>query len=159
MKDTPLYFVTDPVKELLDGLEALGCQVERADGANLVSLPDGYGEFVMDWQGSVLYVGTTFMGPDEFADSSHAVALYRFLLELQDRSLGCHFACDRAGYLCIGNELLPHQQSPEQVMQVMEQIAYVIESCIGMCDQIIESGEMPDDDEVDQAFGISKNLH
>ena len=46
-----------------------------------------------------------------------------------------------------------------QVLQAMEQIAYVIESCIPMCDRVLDSGEIPDDSEVDQAFGLRERLH
>lgn len=146
-------------KDLLQGLIGLGCRVENVDDVDLISLPDGFGDFMMDWQGGMLYVGTTLMAPDEFVDSAHEVMLYRFLLELQDRSLGCHFACDRTGFLCIGSELFPEQQDAQRVLQTMEQIAYVVEVCISMCDRILDSGEIPADDEVDRAFGISKNLH
>jgi len=151
--------VTEQNTDLLQGLIGLGCHVENVDAVNLISLPDGFGDFMMDWQGAMLYIGTTLMAPEEFVDSAHEARLYRFLLELQDRSLGCHFACDRSGFLCIGSELFPEQQDAQLVFQAMEQIAYVVEVCILMCDRILENGEIPADEEVDRAFGISKNLH
>ena len=145
--------------DLLTGLTSLGCSVTRVEGIDLVALPDGFGDFAMDRQGEMLYVGATFLAPDEFADSNNAGTLYRFLLELQDRSLGCHFSRDRMGFLTIGTDLFPGQQKPNDVFQAMEQIAYVTEVCIHMCDAILDTGEIPPEDEVDLAFGLSKNLH
>ena len=55
--------------ELLEGLSALGCGVNRSEGAIFVSLPDDFAEFLFDHQGDLLYLGTTLLTPEEFADS------------------------------------------------------------------------------------------
>ena len=145
--------------DLLDGLEALGCSIKSADGFTLVSLPDDYDEFVFEQLGEWLYLGTTLLTPEDFEASEYASALDRFLLELQHRSLGCHFSYDGSGFLTIGTELYLNQQSPEEVLQTMEQIAFVIDTCLPLCDQVLETGQLPDDKEIDSAFGVSENLH
>ncbi len=145
--------------DLLERLTSLGCGVETTEGTTLVSLPDDYAEFVFERLGGWLYLGTTFMAPEEFADSEHANTLDRFLLELQDRNLGCHFSYDRAGFLSIGTELYPGQQVADELLQIMEQIAFVIEVCLPLCDLVLENGELPSDEEIDSAFGVSVKLH
>lgn len=151
--------MTKTKDELLDGLQALGCTIEHADGAIFVSLPGEEGQFVYDRFGGVLYLGATLMAPEEFAESEYVGKLDRFLLELQDRNLGCHFSYDKAGYLSVGAELNPDRQTADDLLQRMEQIAYVIDACIPMCDQVLDSGEIPDDGEVDEAFGLRERLH
>ena len=145
--------------KLLDGLKSLGCRVERADGGNYVTRPDEYAEFVFEQMGTWLYLGTTFMAPEDLDHSDHTAALDRLLLELQDRNLGCHFSYDRAGYLSIGTILYPRQLVPADVLEVMEQVAFVAEVCIPICDQVLESGDLPSDREIDQAFGLNEHLH
>jgi len=145
--------------ELLTGLEALGCGVERAEGSVFVSLPGEEGEFVYDRFGETLYLGATFMTPDELDDSEFVHRLDRFLLELQDRNLGCHFSYDKNGYLSLGAEMDASRQTADDLLQRMDQIAWVVESCIAMCDRILETGELPLDREVDEALGVSQKLH
>ena len=144
---------------LLDGLISLGCGVKTDDGFTLVTLPDDYDEFVFERLGEWLYLGTTLMTPDDFAASEYVAALDRFLLELQHRSLGCHFSYDGSGFLTIGTELYLNQQTAEEVLQTMEQIAFVIDACLPLCDRVLESGELPADREIDNAFGVSEKLH
>ena len=148
-----------PHDALLDGLISLGCGVKNADGLTLVTLPDDYDEFVFERLGEWLYLGTTLMAPEDFGDSNYTAALDRFLLELQYRSLGCHFSYDAAGFLTIGTELPVNQQNPDEVLQTMEQICFVIDACLPLCDRVLDSGESPTDKEVDSAFGVSENLH
>lgn len=145
--------------KLLDGLTALGCGVKREEGAIFVSLPDDFAEFVFDFQGESLYLGTTFMTPEEFDASSHGPVLDRFLLELHDRSLGCHFAYDRQGFLTIGSELYRCQLDARGILELMDQVAFVIEICLPICDRILETGVAPTDAEIDEAFGANKKLH
>ena len=145
--------------ELLDGLIAQGCVTKEIEGTTLISLPEDEAEFIFERMGSWLYIGTTFMAPEEFEASAHVNGLDRFLLELQHRNLGCRFSYDSAGFLTIGGELSPEQQQPEKVLQMLEQILFIIESCILLCDQVLESGEIPSDQEVDKAFGVNENLH
>ncbi len=144
---------------LLDGLISLGCGVKTDDGFTLVTLPDDYDEFVFERLGEWLYLGTTLMTPEDFGDSDYTALLDRFLLELQHRSLGCHFSYDGSGFLTIGTELYLNQQNPDEVLQTMEQICFVIDACLPLCDRVLESGELPTDREVDSAFGVSENLH
>ena len=151
--------MTETTQNLLEGLVSLGCGVEQAEGSILVSLPDDYDEFVFEWMGGWLYLGTTFMTAEEISESAHESRLDRFLLELQDRNLGCQFSYDRAGYLSIGTVLYPNQQNPEDVLQAMEQISFVIDVCLPLCDQVLASGELPADTEINRAFGVSENLH
>ncbi|MDH3534287.1 MAG: hypothetical protein OER87_00885 [Gammaproteobacteria bacterium] len=145
--------------DLLKGLVTLGCKVDRVDGAVLVSLPDDYGDFIFERLGNWLYVGATFLAPDEMEDSDHLGALDRFLLELQHRNLGCRFSYDDAGYLSIGAELNPKQQLPEEVFEIMDQISFICDVCFPMCEQILNDGEIPSNAEVDTAFGVSEKLH
>jgi len=56
--------------ELFDGLTALGCSVNHAEGAIFVVLPDEFAEFVFDRQGDWLYLGTTFLTPEELEASA-----------------------------------------------------------------------------------------
>jgi len=151
--------MTTQNNELLDGLETLGCSVKTADGFILVSLPDDYDEFVFEQLGEWLYLGTTLLTPDDFAASENLAALDRFLLELQHRSLGCHFSYDGSGFLTIGTELYLNQQTAEEVLQSMEQIAFVIDACLPLCDRVLATGELPADREIDGAFGVSEKLH
>ena len=144
---------------LLESLASLGCGVKYADGFTLVTLPEEYDEFVFERLGEWLYLGTTLLTPEDFGGSDHTATLDRFLLELQHRSLGCHFSYDAASYLTIGTELALNQQQPEEVLQTMEQISFVIDACLPLCDQVLDSGELPADAEVDEAFGVSENLH
>lgn len=146
-------------EELLDGLSKLGCGVQKNEGAVFVSLPDEFAEFVFDHQGEWLFVGTTMLAPEEFADSQFTGRLDRFLLELQDRSLGCHFSYDRNGFLVIGTEIHKSLVSPKQVLQTMDQIAFIIEACISFCDQVLETGQIPSDADMDLAFGTNAQLH
>ena len=86
---------SDPDQEfddLLEGLVSLGCGVNKMDGTTFVSLPDDFAEFIIDRLGDWFYLGTTFMAPEEMVSTEHSGALDRFLLELQDRNLGCHFS-------------------------------------------------------------------
>jgi hypothetical protein len=145
--------------DLLNGLIALGCGVENADGGTLVSLPGEFDEFIFERMGEWLYVGTTLMSPDEFEDSEHVGNLDRFMLTLQHRNLGCHFSYDGAGYLTIGAELYPDQQRADEVLQTMEHIAFVIDVCLPFCDHVLATGDIPSDQEVDNAFGLSEKLH
>ena len=145
--------------ETLEGLKKLGCKVERVDRTLLVSLPDGFAEFVFEQLGGWLYLGTTFLTPDELDESAFPERLDHFLLILQNRNLGCRFSYDVGGFLSIGTELNPDQQTPEEILENMEQIAFVIESCLPLCDHVLETAEIPSDKEVDQAFGISDSLH
>lgn len=145
--------------KLLDELVALGCGARQVDGAALVSLPDDDGEFIYERMGNWLYLGTTFLAADELEASAHVSRLDRFLLELQHRNLGCRFSYDQAGYITIGCDLAPEQQQAEKVMESLEHILFVIESSILLCDQVLDSGEIPDDREVDKAFGLNENLH
>jgi hypothetical protein len=145
--------------KLLDGLVALGCAAREIDGATLLSLPDDDGEFIYERMGNWLYLGTTFMAAEELEDSAYTSRLDRFLLELQHRNLGCRFSYDQAGFLTIGSDLGPEQQQAEKVMEILEHMLFVIESSILLCDQVLDSGEMPDDREVDEAFGLNDNLH
>ena len=146
--------------ELLQGLSALGCGVQQHEGATFVSLPDNFAEFVLDRQGEWLYLGTTFLNPEEFESSDYSGRLDRFLLELQDRSLGCHFSYDRNGYLMIGTEIHLQQQTAKGILQAMEQIAFVIEVCIHFCDRVLEGNPIPADAELDEAFGaVGGRLH
>ncbi|MGD2172773.1 MAG: hypothetical protein PVI79_04785 [Gammaproteobacteria bacterium] len=145
--------------DLLNGLEELGCSIKTADGFTLVSLPDDYDEFVFEQLGEWLYLGTTLLTPDDFAASAHTATLDRFLLELQHRSLGCHFSYDGSGFLTIGTELYMNQQTAEEVLQTMEQIAFVIDACLPLCDRVLDTGELPADKEIDSAFGVGDKLH
>jgi hypothetical protein len=145
--------------KLLIGLIDQGCATKEVDGTTLISLPEDEAEFIFERMGNWLYLGTTFMAPEEFESSEHVSRLDRFLLELQHRNLGCRFSYDSAGFLTIGGELGLEQQQPENVLQVLEQILFVIESCILLCDQVLDSGEIPTDKEVDEAFGVNENLH
>ena len=151
--------MTGDKDELLEGLAALGCGIKQEDGAVFVSLPDEFAEFVLDRQGEWFHLGTTFLTPEEFADSEFTGRLDRFLLELQDRSLGCHFSYDRNGFLMVGTELHRQQAEAGDVLHAMEQIAYVLEACLPYCDQVLETGQIPMDAEMDQAFGTNAKLH
>ncbi len=145
--------------DLLDALLAQGCTLKNIDGFLLLSLPDDDAEFVYERMGEWLYLGTTFMAPEEFEGSDHEGRLNRFLLELQHRNLGCRFSYDSAGFLTIGGELDPDRQLPQDVLQMLEQILFIIESCIHLCDQVLDTGQLPSDREVDEAFGVNENLH
>jgi hypothetical protein len=145
--------------ELLSGLIALGCGVEKDEGGVLVSLPGDYDEFIFERMGEWLYIGTTLMSPDEFDDSGQVASLDRFMLTLQHRNLGCHFSYDSAGNLTIGTELYPEQQQADEVLHTMEHISFVIDVCLPLCDQVLVTGAIPDHPEVDRAFGISDKLH
>jgi hypothetical protein len=156
--------MTNPVvsgknNALLDGLKSLGCSIKTADGFTLVTLPDEYDEFVFEQLGEWLYLGTTLLTPEDLEASGYTAALDRFLLELQHRSLGCHFSYDGSGFLTIGTELYLNQQNSEEVLQTMEQIAFVIDTCLPLCDRVLETGELPADKEIDSAFGVSEKLH
>ena len=144
---------------LLDALVAQGCRLRNIDGFVLLSLPDDDSEFVYERMGGWLYLGTTFMTPEEFEDSQYEGELNRFLLELQHRNLGCRFSYDSAGFLTIGGELDPDRQLPEDVLQMLEQILFIIESCIHLCDEVLDTGQLPSDREIDEAFGVNENLH
>ncbi len=145
--------------DLLDGLIALGCGVEKAEGSVLVSLQGDYEEFIFERMGEWLYIGTTLMSPDEFEDSGQVASLDRFMLTLQHRNLGCHFSYDGAGYLTIGTELYPEQQQADEVLQTMEHISFVIDVCLPLFDQVLTTGGIPDHPEVDSAFGLNEKLH
>lgn len=145
--------------ELLDDLTALGCGIQREGGAVFVSLPDEFAEFVLDRQGDWFYLGTTFLAPEEFADSEFTGRLDRFLLELQDRSLGCHFSYDHNGFLMIGTELNRGEATADDVLRAMDQVAYVLEACLPYCDEVLRTGQIPMDDEMDRAFGTNAKLH
>lgn len=144
---------------LLNGLTSLGCEVRDADGYVFIALPDEQDEFVFERMGEWLYLGTTFMTPEELEDAEHVATLDRFLLELQHRNLGCHFSYDGSGYLTLGAELYPEQQHAQEVLHVMEQITFVIDACLSLCDAVLESGRLPPDREVDKAFGLLEKLH
>jgi hypothetical protein len=144
---------------LLEGLKSLGCGIKSVDGFTLVTLPDEYDEFVFEQLGEWLYLGTTLLTPEDLEASGYTAALDRFLLELQHRSLGCHFSYDGSGFLTIGTELYLNQQNSEEVLQTMEQIAFVIDTCLPLCDRVLETGELPADKEIDSAFGVSEKLH
>ena len=144
---------------LLNGLDALGCKVREVEGYTYVSLPDDYDEFVFERMGEWLYLGTTFMTPEELEDQEYIAALDRFLLELQHRNLGCHFSYDGSGYLTLGAELYPEQQHAQEVLHVMEQISFVIDASLSLCDEVLETGKLPSDREVDRAFGLLEKLH
>ena len=144
---------------LLDELVTKGCKINSLDGATLISLPDEEGEFIYERMGSWLYLGTTFMAPDEFESSDYASRMDRFLLELQHRNLGCRFSYDQAGFLTIGGDLGPDQQQADRVLELLDHILFVIESSILLCDQVLETGEIPDDREVDESFGLADKLH
>ena len=151
--------MTDDKDELLQGLTSLGCSVEKSNGAIFVALPDDFAEFVLDRQEDWLYLGTSFLTPDEFDASEYCGQLDRFLLELQDRSLGCHFSYDRNGYLMIGAEVNLGVLRARDILHVMDQIAFIIEVCIPFCDRILQTGEVPSDAEIDKAFGANAKLH
>jgi len=151
--------MTTEKDELLNGLIARGCSTKVIDGTTLVSLPEDDGEFIYERMGGWLYLGTTFMAPEEFETSNHVARLDRFLLELQHRNLGCRFSYDGAGFLTIGGELDPDRQQPDDVIDMLAQILFIIESCIHLCDRTLDSGEIPSDREVDEAFGVNENLH
>ncbi len=151
--------MTQGTDKLLEELTAFGCSVKVIKGTTLVTLPENEGEFIFEQMGEWLYLGTTFMAPEEFETSDHCGQLDRFLLELQHRNLGCRFSYDSAGFLTIGNELAPDQQQASDVLQQLEQILFVIESCILLCDNVLESGDIPGDREVDEAFGVNEALH
>jgi hypothetical protein len=151
--------MTQETEALLNQLKANGCKVKVVNDTTLISLPEEEGEFIFEPMGAWLYLGTTFMAPDEFESSDHHSSLDRFLLELQHRNLGCRFSYDSAGFLTIGNELNPSQQTAEEVLQILEQILFIIESCILLCDIVLETGQIPTDREVDEAFGVNENLH
>ena len=144
---------------LLNGLASLGCEVRDADGYVFITLPDEQDEFVYERMGEWLYLGTTFMTPEELEGAEHVSALDRFLLELQHRNLGCHFSYDGSGYLTLGAELYPEQQHAQEVLHVMEQISFVIDASLSLCDEVLESGSLPPDLEVDKAFGLLEKLH
>jgi hypothetical protein len=145
--------------ELLNTLLSRGCTSKVIDGVTLISLPDDDDEFIYEPMGGWLYLGTTFMEPEEFETSQHEGRLNRFLLELQHRNLGCRFSYDGAGFLTIGGELDPEHQQADDVLQMLVQIVFIIESCIQMCDQVLDTGQIPSDREVDEAFGVNENLH
>ena len=145
--------------ELLNALIAEGCSTKVIDGTTLISLPEDDAEFVFERMGSWLYLGATFMGPEELEASAHVGRLDRFLLELQHRNLGCRFSYDSAGFLTIGGELAPDHQQTADVFEMLVQILFIIESCIHLCDQVLDTGEVPSDREVDEAFGVNENLH
>ena len=144
---------------LLQSLAALGCGIKVVDHTTLITLPGDDGEFVYEQMGEWLYLGTTFMAPEEFEDSEFSAQLDRFLLQLQHRNLGCRFSYDSAGFLTIGGELGQQQQSAQEVMQMLEQILFIIDSCIHLCDKVLDSGDIPGDREVDDAFGVNEALH
>ena len=145
--------------ELLNALISQGCTTKEMDGVTLISLPEDEAEFIFEHMGGWLYLGTTFMDPEEFETSEHEGGLNRFLLELQHRNLGCRFSYDGAGFLTIGGELDPEHQQANDVLQMLIQILFIIESCIRMCDQVLDTGQIPSDREVDEAFGVNENLH
>ena len=47
----------------------------------------------------------------------------------------------------------------DDVLQMLVQILFIIESCINLCDQVLDTGLIPSDREVDEAFGVNENLH
>jgi len=145
--------------ELLKQLISRGCTTKTIDGITLISLPEDEAEFIFELMGGWLYLGTTFMDPDEFETSEYEGQLNRFLLELQHRNLGCRFSYDGAGFLTIGGELDPEHQQADDVLQMLVQILFIIESCINLCDQVLDTGQIPSDREVDEAFGVNENLH
>ena len=145
--------------ELLKQLISRGCTTKAIDGVTLISLPEDDAEFIFEPMGGWLYLGTTFMDPDEFETSEYEGQLNRFLLELQHRNLGCRFSYDGAGFLTIGGELDPEHQQADDVLQMLVQILFIIESCINLCDQVLDTGQIPSDREVDEAFGVNENLH
>ncbi|MCP4471161.1 MAG: hypothetical protein GY815_10825 [Gammaproteobacteria bacterium] len=151
--------MTQQNDELLNTLISRGCTTKAVDGITLISLPDDEAEFIFEPLGGWLYLGTTFMEPEEFEVSEHEGQLNRFLLELQHRNLGCRFSYDGAGFLTLGGELDPEHQQADDVLQMLVQILFIIESCIHMCDQVLDSGQSPSDREVDEAFGVNENLH
>lgn len=146
-------------EKLMQGLAQRGCRIEHADGLSYVSLPDDYAEFIYQPFDFTSYLGTSFLTPEELAASHYSDVLDRFLLELQDRNLGCYFSYDSAGFLNLGLRLNPSMLAPDCVIEAMEQIAYVIDVCLPLCDRVLESGELPGDSEVDAAFGINDTLH
>ncbi len=151
--------MTQQNDELLNTLISRGCTTKVVDGITLISLPDDEAEFIFEPLGGWLYLGTTFLEPEEFEVSEHEGQLNRFLLELQHRNLGCRFSYDGAGFLTLGGELDPEHQQAEDVLQMLVQILFIIESCIHMCDQVLDTGQIPSDREVDKAFGVNENLH
>jgi hypothetical protein len=151
--------MTQQGDELLKQLISRGCTTKAIDGITLVSLPDDEAEFVFELIGDWLYLGTTFMGPEEFETSEYEGQLNRFLLELQHRNLGCRFSYDGAGFLTIGGELDPDHQQADDVLQMLAQILFIIESCIHLCDQVLDTGQIPGDREVDEVFGVNEHLH
>ena len=151
--------MADLLENTLEGLKKLGCGIERVDRTLLVTLPDKFAEFVFEHLGGWLYLGTTFLTPDELNEAPYPDRLEHFLLILQHRNLGCRFSYDAGGFLSIGTELSPDQQTPEEILENMEQIAFVIEICLPLCDHVLATGEIPADKEVDQAFGITDSLH
>ena len=46
-----------------------------------------------------------------------------------------------------------------EVLQTMEQICFVIDASLPLCDRVLESGELPTDREIDSAFGVREALH
>jgi hypothetical protein len=145
--------------ELVKQLISRGCTTKQVEGITLLTLPDDEAEFIFERMGGWIYLGTTFMEPDEFETSDYEGHLNRFLLELQHRNLGCRFSYDGSGFLTIGGELDPEHQQADDVLQMMGQILFIIESSIQLCDKVLESGQIPSDREVDEAFGVNENLH
>lgn len=145
--------------ELLDALRTRGCTVKQVETTTLISLPEDYDEFVYERLGGWLYLGTTLYAPDDIDDSEHLGRLEHFLLILQHRNLGCRFSYDSAGYLTIGAELYPEQQKIDDVLEILDQMAFVLDVCVPFCDHVLSTGEIPSDREVDEAFGLGERLH
>lgn len=150
--------------ELLGGLESLGCRIDRTDGGIFIALDD-YAEFVFEHMTGFentrgrIYLGSMLLTPEEIAGSEYAAALNRFLLELQDRSLGCHFSYNQEDFLTIGHEFDAERVAARDLFGVMEQISFIIEVCLPLFDRILDSGVVPDDQEMHQAFGLQAKFH
>jgi hypothetical protein len=140
---------------LLQGLIALGCRIERIGDSTIVFLPDQRTSFLFERIDSWIHLGSTFLRTEDLVESKHIQKLQRFLLELQHRCLGCRFSFDDDGLLAIGADVYPSHQHPEDLLLVMEQIDFVGNVVLPLCQHVLCRGKLPTATEIDEVFGIT----
>jgi hypothetical protein len=133
-------------------LEAMGFVVTRDDDGAVVCAPGSKSACAVHAPGGWLRIALAVADSEELASFANREALVRWVLEFQDRYLGCRFAFDAEGALGVVADVYPSQQNGSALAETINQVSYVAEALQPLLERALAGGRLPTDEDVDAAF-------
>lgn len=139
--------------ELLNNIEKKNFKIiNKENDQAVVQLPNSNNCFVLLRSGSWLQVAAILIENDEMTKSSFVNLLGETVLRIHSRYLGCRIGYDDDNNLTIQQDIYPENQKPEHLERVFWQMNYVGNSILPLIEKTLNSGKIPDDEEIERSF-------